>query len=91
MATLCEMMVFSVSSKFWKTSGLRTFCTPALTISIYHKDTHAMAWGGRTDPYSGQKLDILPKPAQEQLRKAAILASQSGRRQPADLKGCIHH
>jgi hypothetical protein len=28
MATLWEMMVFSLSSKFWKTAGLSTFWTP---------------------------------------------------------------
>jgi hypothetical protein len=38
MATLWEMMVFSESSKFWKTSGLRTFCTPAVSVSSQLKD-----------------------------------------------------
>jgi hypothetical protein len=38
MATLCEMMVFSVSSKFWKASGLSTFCTPAASVSLGPKD-----------------------------------------------------
>lgn len=28
MATLCEMIVFSLSSKFWNSLGLRTIWTP---------------------------------------------------------------
>jgi hypothetical protein len=32
MATLWEMMVFSLSSKFWKTSGLRTLWTPVADV-----------------------------------------------------------
>lgn len=90
MATLWEMMVFSESSKFWKTSGLRTFCTPAVSVSLQLKDK-LLACHRRADPYSCGKLYILQEPAQEPLRKAAILASQSGSLQAAGLKVCIHH
>lgn len=32
-ATLCEMMVFSLSSKSWNSVGLRTFCSPNHFVS----------------------------------------------------------
>jgi hypothetical protein len=84
------MMVFSESSKFWKTSGLSTFCTPVFLVSLHFKGIAVVVCERVVNPYSCSKLYILLEPVQEQWRKEPILVSQSGSLQPADPKGCIH-
>jgi hypothetical protein len=64
MATLCEMTVFSVSSKFWKTSGLSTFCTPTVPVSERLENMLLVACGGGADPTHA--VDFISSQSQSQ-------------------------
>jgi len=90
MATLWEMIVFSESSKFWKTSGLSTFFSPGVS-SAFQPNNRLLAREVEANPYSCCRLSILPTPVREQWHREAILFSRSGSPEPADPKECIRH
>jgi hypothetical protein len=90
MATLWEMIVFSVSSKFWKASGLSTFFSPRVSVSFQPSD-RMLAREVEANPYSCCRISILPTPVREQWHREAILFSRSGSPEPADQKECIRH
>jgi hypothetical protein len=65
-ATLCEMMVFSLSSKSWNSAGLRTFCSPNRCVSVFHGDLQEGVLRETEFTYSRSRLCTLRVPQPEQ-------------------------
>ena len=90
-ATLCEILSFSMSSNSWNWSGLRTFCSPAHPVSYDTMKTRE--WGLRDVPctYACSRPSILRVLQPEQWHKEANLSSQSRRQLRPGRQECRRH
>jgi hypothetical protein len=77
-ATLWEMIVFSVSSKLWSSVGLSTFCSPEVGVK---PDIPVLNWAARVrDTYACSRLCSQPTQQQGQRHREANPSLQSSSR-----------